>query len=91
MKVKVKRYMISHEGQIYKEGEVVTMENKQAKKLVAKSKGTLEIVHADEVNNDEAAAEETVETAEDETEFSGGCELPDVDALAAVGGKKNKK
>ena len=52
MKIIVKRFCLSHNGEIYKAGDVVEIEDpKTAKRLVARSGGTLEIYNGDEVED----------------------------------------
>ena len=52
MKIIVKRFCLSHNGEIYKAGDVVEIEDpKTAKRLVARSGGDLEIYHGDEVED----------------------------------------
>ena len=52
MKIIVKRFCLSHNGEIYKAGDVVEIEDpKTAKRLVARSGGDLEIYHGDEIED----------------------------------------
>lgn len=52
MKIIVKRFCLSHNGEIYKAGDVVEIEDpKTAKRLVARSGSTLEIYNSDEVED----------------------------------------
>ena len=52
MQIIVKRFCLSHNGEIYKAGDVVEIEDpKTAKRLVARSGGDLEIYHGDEVED----------------------------------------
>ena len=52
MQIIVKRFCLSHNGEIYKAGDVVEIEDtKTAKRLVANSGGTLEIYHGDEAED----------------------------------------
>ena len=52
MKIIVKRFCLSHGGQLYTAGDVVEIEDsKTAKRLVAHLGGTLEIYHGDEIEN----------------------------------------
>jgi hypothetical protein len=52
MKIIVKRFCLSHNGEIYKAGDVVEIEDtKTANRLVANSGGTLEIYHGDEAED----------------------------------------
>ena len=52
MQIIVKRFCLSHNGEIYTAGDVVEIEDsKTAKRLVARSGGTLEIYHGDEIEN----------------------------------------
>ena len=52
MKIIVKRFCLSHNGGIYTAGDVVEIEDpKTAKRLVARSGGTLEIYNGDEVED----------------------------------------
>ena len=52
MKIIVKRFCLSHNGEIYTAGDVVEIEDpKTAKRLVARSGGDLEIYHGDEVED----------------------------------------
>ena len=54
MKIIVKRFCLSHGGQLYTAGDVVEIEDsKTAKRLVAHSGGTLEIYHGDEIEDTE--------------------------------------
>ena len=54
MKIIVKRFCLSHNGEIYKAGDVVEIEDPQtAKRLVARSGGDLEIYHGDEIEDAE--------------------------------------
>ena len=62
MKIIVKRFCLSHGGQLYTAGDVVEVEDsKTAKRLVAHSGGTLEIYHGDEIED----AEDTDNDASD--------------------------
>ena len=52
MQIIVKRFCLSHNGEIYKAGDVVEIEDtKTAKRLVANSGGTIEIYHGDEAED----------------------------------------
>lgn len=52
MKIIVKQFCLSHNGEIYKAGDVVEIEDpKKAKRLVARSGGDLEIYHGDEIED----------------------------------------
>lgn len=52
MKIIVKRFCLTHNGEIYKAGDVVEIEDpKMAKQLVAKSGGDLEIYSGDEIDD----------------------------------------
>ena len=52
MKIIVKRFCLSHNGEIYTAGDVVEIEDpKTAKRLVARSGGDLEIYHGDEIED----------------------------------------
>ena len=52
MKIIVKRFCLSHNGEIYKAGDVVEIEDpKTAKRLVARSGGDLEIYTRDEIED----------------------------------------
>lgn len=54
MKIIVKRFCLSHGGQLYTAGDVVEIEEpKMAKRLVARSGGDLEIYHGDEIEDAE--------------------------------------
>lgn len=56
MKIIVKRFCLSHNGEIYTAGDVVEIEDtKTAKRLVARSGGALEIYHGDEIEDDDNA------------------------------------
>ena len=56
MKIIVKRFCLSHNGEIYKAGDVVEIEDtKMARQLVARSGGELEIYHGDEIEDDDNA------------------------------------
>ena len=59
MKIIVKRFCLSHGGQLYTAGDVVEIEDsKTAKRLVAHSGGTLEIYHGDELADVEDVSDE---------------------------------
>ena len=52
MKIIVKRFCLAHNGEIYKAGDVVEIEDpKMAKQLVAQSGGDLEIYSGDEIDD----------------------------------------
>ena len=52
MQIIVKRFCLSHNGEIYKMGDVVEIEDpKMAKRLVAQSGGDLEIYSGDEIDD----------------------------------------
>ena len=52
MQIIVKRFCLSHNGEIYKAGDVVEIEDPEtAKRLVARSGGDLEIYHGDEIED----------------------------------------
>ena len=52
MKIIVKRFCLSHGGQLYTAGDVVEIEEpKMAKRLVAQSGGDLEIYSGDEIDD----------------------------------------
>lgn len=56
MQIIVKRFCLSHNGEIYTAGDVVEIEDtKTAKRLVARSGGALEIYHGDEIEDDDNA------------------------------------
>ena len=83
MQIIVKRFCLSHNGEIYKAGDVVEIEDlKTAKRLVANSGGTLEIYHGDE-------AEDADDTDSDDGDVGDGGASDDVsdsDSEDGVGG-----
>ena len=95
MKVIVKRFCLSHNGEVYKAGDVVEIEDiKTAKRLVARSGGTLEIYHGEEIegvnatDNDDTdddasdgGASDDVSDSDSEDDAGG---IPAVDPTAAV-------
>ena len=95
MKVIVKRFCLSHNGEIYKEGDVVEIEDtKTAKRLVARSDGDLEIYHGDEfadvedeenenidAENEDGGTSDDVSDSDSDDDAAG---IPVVDPAAAV-------
>ena len=62
MKIIVKRFCLSHNGEIYTAGDVVEIEDsKTAKRLVARSGGTLEIYHGDDLADVEDVSDENAD------------------------------
>lgn len=95
MKVIVKRFCLSHNGELYKAGDVVEIEDiKTAKRLIAHSGGTLEIYHGEKIegvnvtdNNDtddDASDGGASDDVSDSDSENGAGELPAVDLAAAV-------
>lgn len=95
MKIIVKRFCLSHNGEIYKAGDVVEVEDpKTAKRLVARSGGDLEIYHGDDIADVEDVSDEDANTESedggtsddvsdsDREDDAGG--IPAVDPAAAV-------
>ena len=81
MKIKINKYMLSHDGKIYQADDTVDIADKKlAISLVENSNGNLELCRDDVVK----AADENTEI--DET----AGELPDVDPIESIG-KKGKK
>lgn len=90
MKIIVKRFCLSHNGGIYKAGDVVEIEDPQtAKRLVARSGGTLEIYHGDEnedaedTDNDASDDDASDDMSDSDSEDDAGG-IPAVDPTAAV-------
>lgn len=95
MKIIVKRFCLSHNGEIYKAGDVVEIEDpKTAKRLVARSGGDLEIYRGDEladvedvsgedanVENEDGGTSDDVSDSDSEDDAGG---IPAVDPAAAV-------
>lgn len=95
MKIIVKRFCLSHNGEIYKAGDVVEIEDtKTAKRLVAHSGGDLEIYHGDEladvedasdkdadIDNEDGGTSDDVSDSDSEDDTGG---IPAVDPAAAV-------
>ena len=76
MKIIVKRFCLSHGGQLYTAGDVVEIEDpKTAKRLVARSGGDLEIYHGDEIEDVEDGDNEDGDNGDNEDGDNG-----DVDA-----------
>lgn len=95
MKIIVKRFCLSHGGQLYTAGDVVEIEDPQtAKRLVAHSGGTLEIYHGDEIedaedtDNDDtdndASDDDTSDDVSDSDSDEGAGGIPAFDPAAAV-------
>ena len=95
MKIIVKRFCLSHNGEIYTAGDVVEIEDSQtAKQLVARSGGDLEIYHGDGVEDVEAEVDENAgienedggtsdDVSDSDSEDDAGG-IPAVDPAAAV-------
>ena len=95
MQIIVKRFCLSHNGEIYKAGDVVEIEDlKTAKRLVANSGGDLEIYHGDEIedaddtDNDDtdndASDDDTSSDVSDSDSNDGAGGIPAFDPAAAV-------
>lgn len=95
MKIIVKRFCLSHGGQLYTAGDVVEIEDsKTAKRLAAHSGGTLEIYHGDEIENAEdtdndasdndASDDDTSSDVSDSDSDDGAGGIPAFDPAAAV-------
>ena len=95
MKIIVKRFCLSHNGELYTAGDVVEIEDtKTAKRLVARSGGDLEIYHGDDLAGVEDVSDENADienedggtsddvSDSDSDEGAGG--IPAVDPAAAV-------
>ena len=90
MKIIVKRFCLSHGGQLYTAGDVVEIEDsKTAKRLVARSGGDLEIYHGDEIedaddtDNDDTDNDDTDNDASDDDTSS---DVSDSDSNDGAGG-----
>ena len=90
MQIIVKRFCLSHNGEIYKAGDVVEIEDlKTAKRLVANSGGDLEIYHGDEIedaddtDNDDTDNDDTDNDASDDDTSS---DVSDSDSNDGAGG-----
>ena len=80
MKIIVKRFCLSHGGQLYTAGDVVEIEDsKTAKRLVAHSGGTLEIYHGDEI-------EDAEDTDNDASDNDASDDMSDSDSEEGAGG-----
>ena len=67
MKIIVKRFCLSHGGQLYTAGDVVEIEEpKMAKRLVAQSGGDLEIYSGDEIDDVEDGDNEDGDNGDNE-------------------------
>ena len=93
MKIIVKRFCLSHGGQLYTAGDVVEIEEpKMAKRLVAQSGGALEIYSGDEIddvedgdNGDNNAGDGGVsDDVSDSDSEDGAGGIPAVDPATAV-------
>lgn len=85
MQIIVKRFCLSHNGEIYTAGDVVEIEDtKRAKRLVAHSGGTLEIYRGDEIED----AEDTDNDASDNdaSDDDASDDMPDSDSEEGAGG-----
>lgn len=77
MQIIVKRFCLSHNGEIYTAGDVVEIEDtKTAKRLVANSGGTFEIYSGDEIDD--------VEDGDNGDNEDGAGGIPAVDPATAV-------
>ena len=95
MQIIVKRFCLSHGGEIYKAGDVAEIADPQmAKRLVAQSGGDLEIYHGDEladvedasdedadIDNEDGSTSDAVSDSDTEDDTGG---IPAVDPAAAV-------
>lgn len=95
MKIIVKRFCLSHNGEIYTAGDVVEIEDtKTAKRLVARSDGDLEIYHGDEFADVEDEEDENIDAENEDGDTSDDVSdsdsdddavgIPVVDPAAAV-------
>lgn len=90
MQIIVKRFCLSHGGQLYTAGDVVEIEDsKTAKRLVGHSGGTLEIYHGDEIEDAEdtdndASDDDTSSDVSDSDSDDGTGGIPAFDPAAAV-------
>ncbi len=85
MKIIVKRFCLSHNGEIYTAGDVVEIEDpKTAKRLVAHSGGDLEIYHGDELADVEDASDEDADI--DNEDGGTSDDVSDSDSEDGVGG-----
>ena len=90
MQIIVKRFCLSHGGQLYTAGDVVEIEDsKTAKRLVARSGGDLEIYHGDEIEDAEdtyndASDDDTSSDVSDSDSDDGAGGIPAFDPAAAV-------
>ena len=95
MNIIVKRFCLSHGGQLYTAGDVVEIEDsKTAKRLVAHSGGTLEIYHGDEIedaedtdndaSDNDASDNDTSSDVSDSDSDDGAGGIPAFDPAAAV-------
>ena len=90
MQIIVKRFCLSHNGEIYTAGDMVEIEDpKTAKRLVARSGGDLEIYHGDEIedaedtDNDASDDDASDDVSDSDSEDDAGG-IPAVDPTAAV-------
>lgn len=90
MQIIVKRFCLSHNGEIYTAGDVVEIEDpKTAKRLVARSGGDLEIYHGDEIedaedtDNDASDDDASDDVSDSDSEDDAGG-IPAVDPTASV-------
>ena len=78
MKIEIKRYMLSHEGKIYKAGDIIDIKDTAlVKRLVARSSGNIDFYHGNDFSD----------TAEDYESV----ELPEIDPTDSVSVKKKGK
>lgn len=94
-RIKINKGFISHNGQLYKAGEIVDIADAEyAKRIVARSDNDFEFYHGEDIPGDNgseppvASDENGLETANNNGGASdldhGGEQLPAVDAEAAV-------
>ena len=85
MQIIVKRFCLSHNGEIYTAGDVVEIEDpKMAKRLVAQSGGDLEIYHGDEI--EDAEDTDNDDTDNDASDDDASDDMSDSDSEDDAGG-----
>ena len=83
--IKINKGFISHNGQLYKAGEIVPIADaKYAKRLVAQSGNDFEFYHGEVLPDGGAEANPGTADGSDISDLDNGGELPAVDADATV-------
>lgn len=89
MNIRVRQFAVSHNGKIYKPGDVFETPDAAGKKLIAESNGELEELPTVSTQQDENTGENTNDGTDSGEDTSTGTDgLPPVDPAATVKSKK---